>query len=67
LTTNKENQWQPKPLHVIPRLFQFICGHIKLKQKEIDEEVANKIKEFKAKERDKKRSKKVHFTSTQVK
>jgi len=67
LITNKENQWQPEPLQVIPRLFQFTCGHIKLKQKEIDEEVVNKIKELKTKERDKKRSKQVHYTFTQVK
>jgi hypothetical protein len=47
LITNKENQWQPEPLQVIPRLFQFTCGHIKLKQKEINEEVVNKIKDLK--------------------
>jgi len=49
LITNKENQWQLEPLQVIPRLFQFTCGHIKTK------------------ERDKKRSKQVHYTFTQVK
>jgi hypothetical protein len=46
---------QHEPLQVIPRLFQFTCGHINLKQKEIDKEVVNKIKELKAKERDKKK------------
>jgi hypothetical protein len=67
LTTNKENQWQLEPLQVILRLFQFTCGHIKLKKKEINEEVANKIKKLKAKEMDKKRSKQVHYTFAQAK
>jgi hypothetical protein len=38
-----------------------------LNKKEIDEEVVNKIKELKAKEMDKKRSKQVHYTFTQAK
>jgi hypothetical protein len=67
MIANEENQWW----RAINQLFQFTCGHIKpiLGSFEINnnkQKVAHEIKKIKAKDSEKKRSKHVQNTLTQI-